>query len=72
MNKVYVSAIEFLRMCERGEIPWPFSHAVGFIKACRDSGAKEWRISEPDRGRYIVIQIPDYPVWVDNTDGAMP
>lgn len=66
MKKYRVSAIEFLRMCER-EFAWSFEHALRFIKACRDEGVKEWRVSQPERGRYVVIEIPRYPVWVDDT-----
>lgn len=65
MRKVYVSAIEFLRMCESGRLAWPFSHAIEFIKTCRQAGTKEWRIAEPERGQWLVVQIPEFPIWCD-------
>jgi hypothetical protein len=66
MKKLYIDAIEFLRMCESGRLAWPFAHAVEFIKSCRIAGARTWRISQPEHGRYLIVRIPVYPVWIDN------
>lgn len=67
MKKIYINAIQFLRMVESGVLSFgTLDFAVNFLKVCRESGAREWRIAQPERSRWLVVVVPEYAIWIDS------